>query len=179
MSTIKIKGYEIVPLIIKDSFDRRAVQYKNKIIETLKKIGLKEDHIDIELQPSAFKSGPASAAWYMDGHHLYYSYKLAKKFVENLYIVFKVIDLEVNALLAGQKTVEEFMSEFSEDPEVEKTRKEARKVLGLDDDVVDMKIIDERYKELAKKNHPDVTGGDTEEFKKINKAHKILKRELQ
>ena len=77
-----------------------------------------------------------------------------------------------------QKTVEEFIREFSEDEDVEKQRKEARETLGLEHDVVDLKIIDNVYKELAKKHHPD-KGGDDSEFKAINKAHKILKRELQ
>jgi len=179
METLKIKGHEITPITIKDSFNRRAVQYKNKIIETLKKIGLKDDDIDIELAPVAFKKVPASVTWYFDGHHLYYSYKLASKYVENLYIVFKIIELEVNALISEEKTVEEFISEFSEEPEVEKNRKEARELLGVEDDVVDIKVIDEKYKKLAKQNHPDMPGGSAEKFKKINKAHKMLKRELR
>jgi len=31
---------------------------------------------------------------------------------------------------------------------------------------------------LAKETHPDMPDGDTEKFKMINRAHKILKREL-
>src|SRR3989338_4181748 len=156
MAAIKIKGYEITLLPIRDSYDRRAVQYKNNIIKALKKIGLTEDDIDIELEANAFKGAPASVSWYICGYHLYYSYKIAKKYVENLYIIFKVIELEVNAVLAGQKTLEEFIHDFS-----------------------DISIINTVYKDLAKKNHPDMPGGDTERFKEINHAHKILKRELQ
>lgn len=179
MATIKIKEYEITPVTISNSFSRRAVQYKNSIIETLKKIGVKEDHIFIEVETNAFKNAPASASWYIDGHHLYYSYKIAKKYVENLAIVFTVISLEVNALLAGQKTFEEFISAFTEDDDVEKSRIEAREILGIEKDVTDFEVIDAKFKELAKKAHPDMPTGNTEQFKKINHAHKILRRELR
>ena len=179
MAIIKIKGYDIHTLTIRDSYDRRAVQYKNNIIETLKKLDLTEDDVEITQDVSAFKNAPASATWYMDGHRLYYSYKIANKYVENLYIVFKVIELEVNALLSGEKTLEEFTSSFSEEDDIEEERKQARITLGVDPDVVDMDVINAKYKELAKKNHPDMDGGDTEKFKAINRAHKMLKRELQ
>lgn len=178
MTTITIKRHEIIPLTIKDSYDRRAVQYRNNIIEVLRKIGLTEDDIDIKLEAKAFKLAPASVFWYMDGHRLYYSYKMAKKYVENLYIVFKVIDLEVKALLSGERTLDEFISAFSESREVEKERQEARALLGVEHDVHDIAVIDSKYKDLAKKNHPDVKGGSNEKFKEINRAHKILKREL-
>ena len=179
MAIIRIKGYDINAVTIRDSYDRRAVQYKNNIILTLKKLGLIEDDIEIPQDVSAFKNAPAAATWYMDGRRLYYSYKIANKYVENLYIVFKVIDLEVNALLSGHKTLEEFYSSFSEEDDVEEERKQARLTLGVDPTETNMDIINVKYKELAKKNHPDMNGGDTEKFKAINRAHKMLKRELQ
>lgn len=179
MAIIKVKGYGINAISIRDSFDRRALQYKNRIIATLRKIGLTEDDIEIELEAVAVKNAPASASWYLGGHYLHYSYKSAKKYVENLYIVFKVIELEVNALLAEQKTPEEFISEFSEDKDVGDKRKEAREILGVAPDALDMNNINLKYKALAKKYHPDMPGGNTEKFKEINHAHKILRRELQ
>src|SRR3989344_5618430 len=179
MATIKIKGYDITLPAIRDSYDRRAVQYRNNIIETLKKMGLTEDDIDLDLEVNAFKSAPATVSWFMDGHHLYYSCKIAKKYVENLYIVFKVINLEVNALLAGKKTMEDFIADFSEEQDVEEKRKEARTILGVEHNVTDMSVINAKYKHLAKTNHPDMPGGDTEKFQVINNAHKTLKRELQ
>ena len=179
MATIQIKGYDIVPLAIKDSYDRRAVQYRNNIVEILRKVGVKEEDIDVKLEVSAFRSAPAAASWYLDGHHLYFSYKLARKQVENLYIVFKIIELEVKAVLAGKKTIEEFISAFSEERDVEEKRKEARTVLGVEPEVMDIEAINAKYRDLAKKNHPDMPGGNAEKFKEINGAHKTLKRELQ
>ncbi|MFH1134411.1 MAG: J domain-containing protein [Nanoarchaeota archaeon] len=178
MATITVKGHVFEPVIIKDSFNRRATQCKNNIIASLRRLGLTADDIDIELEPNGIKKAPASVSWYVDKQHLHYSHGSRSKYVENLAVVFKVIDLEITALLDGRKTIEEFMDEFSEDIDVAKKREEARDALGLDHGVDDLKVVDKAYKDLAKKHHPDTENGDTEKFKEINHAHKILKREL-
>ena len=179
MTKLKIKGHEINAIIAKDSYRRRAVQYRNKIIDTLRKIGLTEDDTDVPVESAAMKKAPASATWYFEGHRLYYSYTSSGKFVDNLYLVLKVIELEVNALLNEKKTVNEFISEFSEDKDVKKQREEARDALGVGQDTIDVGLIDKKYKELAKQHHPDMPDGDVNKFKAINRAHKILKRELE
>ncbi len=179
MAMIKIKGHEFEAITIKDSFDRRALQFQNNIIKTLKKINVNEYSIDVNLKPFAVKAGQAYASWYFDGRNLHYSYKSCKKYVENLYVVSKVIEIEVNELILGKKTSEEFIHEFSEDKDVEDKRKKARTVLGVSHDSLDMDEIDAKYKELAKQHHPDMPSGSVEKFKEINHAHKTLKRELQ
>lgn len=179
MAKLKIKGHEFDAVIARDSFSRRAVQYANKIIDTLRKIGLTEDDADIPLEAVAMKKAPASATWYFKGHHLHYSYAASGKFVDNLYAVFKVIELEVNMLLNGKRTINDFVLEFSEDKDVKKQRENARKILGVSNDTIDLELIDKKYKELAKQHHPDTPNGDTDKFKAINRAHKILRRELQ
>ena len=179
MATIKAKGHEFNSFQVKDSFSRRAVQYRNTIIATLRKLDLTEDDIDIPADIFAMKKAPASASWYMDGHFLYYSYNAFSKYVENLYVVSKVIEFEVNALLEERQTVEEFLSKFSEDKDIEDQRKEARKVLGLDLETRDLDLINKKYKVMAKEHHPDMPNGNLEKFKAINKAHKTLKRELE
>jgi len=40
-------------------------------------------------------------------------------------------------------------------------------------------LISKKYKDLAKKLHPDMETGDIDKFKAINRAHKMLKRELE
>ena len=179
MAKLKIKGHEFNALIAKDSFHRRAVQYRNKIIDTLRKIGLTEDDADVPVEAAAMKKAPASATWYFEGYHLHYSYQASGKFVDNLYVVFKIIELEVNALLNEERTINEFISEFSEDKDVKKQRDEARDVLGVSHDTIDLDLIDRKYKELAKAHHPDMLNGNVDKFKAINRAHKILRRELQ
>ncbi|MFA6889248.1 MAG: molecular chaperone DnaJ, partial [Candidatus Woesearchaeota archaeon] len=88
MVKITVKGYEVEAITVKDSFNRRATQFKNNIIATLKKIGLTVDDIDIVLEPNAIKKAPASASWYLDGHHLQFSHNSRNKYAENLYVVF-------------------------------------------------------------------------------------------
>lgn len=179
MATIKIKGHEFAAITVKDSFDRRALQYKNKIAAALRKIGIKEDDVEVELEHVSMKSASASASWYISGHRMHFSYNSPMKYVENLYVVLKVIELEVNSLISGGKAMRDFISEFSEDENVEEKRKEAREILGVAPDSLDLELIDSKYKDLAKKYHPDMPEGDAEKFKEINKAHKVLRRELQ
>lgn len=178
MQLINIKGHKFTALVAQDSYSRRALKYKNNVVCILNKIGIIRDDIDIDIEPVAIKNIMASATWYYEGYKMYYSYKSAKNYVDNLYIVYKVIEFEVNDLLKGTITFQEFLSEFTEKDDVESMRKEAREILSIQPDVLDFNIINKRYKELAKKYHPDMAGGDAEMFKKINNAHKILKREL-
>ncbi len=178
MVKIKIKGHEFEAIAVKDSFNRRAVQFQNNIITSLRRIGLTIDDIDIKLESNVIKKAPASVSWYMNNHHLHYSYNSRTKYLENLYVVFKVIDIIITELIEERMTIQEFMNEFSEDHDVAKKRKEAREVLGLEHHIDDLNVIDKAYKDLAKKHHPDTENGDTAKFKEINHAHKILKREL-
>ena len=179
METLKIKGHEIRIAKVKDSFNRRSVQFMNNIIKTLGKLGLSEDDVEVEMEPNAVQKTAASASWWMEGYRMHYSYSSAGRFVDNLNIVSKVIEMEVNAVLNEQKTINDFVSEFTEDKDVKEQRKKARETLGLTEDITDLKLIDKAYKELAKESHPDMPTGDVEKFKAINRAHKILKRELQ
>ena len=178
MALLNIKGHEFNVQPVRDSFQRRVVQFRNKIIETLSRIGLEDHQVDIADDISAIKRESASASWYYEGHHLHYSYSAAGKYVDNMYVVMRVIQLEVEALLSEKKTPEEFISDFTEDKDVAKQRKEARALIGVSEDCLDMALIDKKFKELARENHPDMPNGDHEKFKEINRAHKILKRDL-
>jgi hypothetical protein len=179
MTMLNIKGHEIQSIQIKDSFNRRALQLQNNIFELLRVIEVGKDDIDIPMEQTAMKKAPASVSWYFDGHHLHYSYSAASKFVENLAIIYKILEIEIRALVEGRKTVEEFVLEFREEHDVAEQRKNARKTLGLEENTLDMDAIDKAYKKLAKEHHPDKETGDVTKFKEINHAHKILKRELQ
>jgi hypothetical protein len=174
---LTIKGHEFEAVLCKDSHSRRAIQYKNKILFALHKLGLTEDDVDVPLEPLAIKKTQAKATWYFDNNHMHYSYN-GLKFVDNLYVVMRVIELEIQSLIDEKKTINDFILEFKEDKDVEEKRKEARKILGVEHDTKDFELITKKFKELAKEHHPDKNGGDTQKFKTINHAHKILKREL-
>jgi hypothetical protein len=176
---VKIKGHEITTRIVKDSFNRRAIQFRNNIVVLLSKINISPDDIDIPFENAAIKKAPAAVSWYFDGYHLHYSYSACSKYVENLYVVQKLLELEIAALIEGKKTVDDFVAEFREEEDVKERRKDARTALGLEHDEKDFTVIDKAFKDLAKEHHPDKPSGDVVKFKEINHAHKILKRELR
>lgn len=179
MAITKVKGHEFETFIVNESFSRRAVQFMNHIIKALNLLGVPERQIDVTMEKYALKNAPASVLWFMDGHRMYFSYEAAPRFVENLYIISKVIALEVDAVINKRKTMQDFVSEFSEQEDIEEQRKEAREILGVSHDTKDLDAINKRYKALAKEHHPDVSTGNLTKFKAINRAHKILKRELE
>jgi len=173
-----IKGHEIETVIVKNAHNRRAMQLKNNIIKLLRNIGVNENDIDIPVENVAIKKAKASATWYYSGHRMYYSHNMQRKFVDNLHVLFKVIEIESNMVLSEKKTFDDFISEFREDSDIDDKRKEAREFFGVDPDSQDLETITKKYKAMAKELHPDMPTGDTEKFKQLNVAHKILKREL-
>ena len=175
---VKIKGFEFKEIIIRDSYNRKALLYKNKIIKSLKKIGLTDDDIEIPMERLAIRKAEASISWYMWSDHLFYSYSRSSKFVENLAMVSNVIEHFLHLLIAEEITPEEFIKLFEEDHNILKKRKEAREIIGVEEDSTDFEAMHKNFKKLSKEHHPDMSNGDTEKFKKINAAHKVLKREL-
>jgi hypothetical protein len=175
---VRIKSHNITFLPAKDSFNRRSLQYKNKIISALGKIGVKRDDVEIELDNNCGKKEKAFVTWYFNGFKLYYEMSKQQRFVDNLFIVLRVIEEEINLVLSDKKPLEEFISEFAENDSVHDERKEAREFFGLDHDHKDIEEINKKYKSLAKTLHPDTPTGDVERFKELNNHHKILKREL-
>jgi len=173
-----IKGHEIETVIVKNAHNRKALQLKNNIVMLLRNIGVNENDIDVPIENVAMKKARASATWYHSGHRMYYSHNMQGKYVDNLHVLFKVIEKESNLVLSEQKTFNDFVTEFREEKDVEDKRKEARAFFGVAPDSNDLEIITKKYKALAKELHPDMPSGDVEKFKQLNIAHKILKREL-
>ena len=178
METIKIKGHSIRFIPAKDSFNRRALQYKNKLIASLGKLGVVRDDVDLELDGYCGRDAKGLVTWYYSGHRMQYECTSQKKYVDNLFIISQVIEKEVELVLSDKKPLGEFIAEFVEDEDVADERKDARAFFGLEHDHKDIEEINKRYKELAKTLHPDMPTGDVEKFKKLNHAHKILRREL-
>jgi len=81
-------------------------------------------------------------------------------------------------LIEGDITLDEFFDQFEEKKDVIEQRANAREILEVSEDSIDFELIHKNYKKLSKEFHPDMPKGNTEKFKKINVAHKILKREL-
>jgi hypothetical protein len=175
---VKIKGNEIEAPKITASFDRKAVQIQNNIIQTLRPLGVDRDHVNMKLEKLAQRKAPASVSWYFQGRNLKYSYSMMKNFVENLYIIDKVLKCEVEKLLSQEITASQFVSEFSEDDNLSEQLQEARKTLGVSENETDFEVITKQYKDLARTHHPDMPNGDHSAFQRINTAHKLLKKQL-
>ncbi len=176
---IKVKGYEFKRFNTKLSSYRRAVQIQNSIIKLFRKIGVPDEDIEIPLQKLVIRTAEASIEWWQEGYRLFYKYNLAGSFISNLHVIFKLLELQIAEVEKGDLTLDDFLRGFSEDDDVSEQRLAARKLLGVDEDCMDFTLISKKYKVLAMKYHPDRPDGSLEMFKKINNAHKMLKRELE
>ena len=112
-------------------------------------------------------------------HDSHYSYARRSNYAENLYVIMRVLELETLAVIERKKSFEQFTKEFAEEHDISERRKDARKTLDLEEDCMDLGVIDSRYKSMAKNLHPDMPTGSEAAFKKLNNAHKLLKRELK
>lgn len=180
MTVVKVKGHEIKIISISSAYDRKAVLFANNIIEELKKLNITRDDIEIKTNVLGSKNFPATLEFWSEGHYLRFSCSVGKRFIDNLYVISQLIKLEVEEVLTGKKEFEEFLHTFRADSsrkEIGNELKEAKKTLELDEDEKNVDIIDKAYKKLARAHHPDL-GGNLEEFQKINKAHKLIKKEM-
>lgn len=175
---LKIKGNEIEEPNFRDSFDRRAIKVQNGIFATLKQLGVDRDDARVSMEKNCRLKAKASAKWWFEGRNLKYTYNLLPKFIDNLYVVNEVLRIEVDKLLDDEITLDQFQREFEDKDGEEKELSNARKVLGVSAEETDFEVISKKYKDLAKKHHPDM-GGDHGEFQKINAAHKAIKKELE
>lgn len=180
MEEFSVKGHIIKVKVTKSAYDRKAVLFANNIIDELRKLNIPRDDIEISTNILGNKNVPASIEFWTNGHYLRFSYSMTKRFIDNLYVIMELIKLEVNEVLEGKKELNEFYHTFTEDgdrKEISKNLKEAKTHLGLDENEKDVEKINQIYKKLARSHHPDL-GGNLEEFQKINKAHKLIKKEM-
>jgi hypothetical protein len=180
MTTYSVKGHEIEGKITKSAYDRKVVLFANNIIDELKKLNINRDDIEIKVNVLGNKNVPAVIEFWAQGHYGRFSYSVTKRFVDNMYIIMELVKLEVAEVLEGKKQMSEFFHTFESEgdrKEISKDIDEAKRTLGVKEDEKDLEVINKAYKKLAREHHPDA-GGDLEEFKKVNKAHKLIKKEM-
>lgn len=176
---VKVKGNEIEVPVFTNAFDRRAVQIQNRIMDTLKMLNIDRDNTDMKMERNARLKARAKVCFWFEGRNLSYSYSLCGKFIENLYVVDSVLRTEVDRLLGDVITLDEFYREFADDDMADENLKVARKILEVSEDEEDFELISKKYKVLARKFHPDMSGGDEKKFQAINAAHKLIRKELE
>ena len=175
---LKVKGYELEEPVFRDSFDRRAVKIQNNIFATLKQLNIDRDDANVSMEKMTRKKVKASASFWFEGRNLKYTYSQMPRFIDNLYVIDKILEIYVDQLFEKEITLDQFQREFSDESNIDEKLTEARKTLGVDEDETDLELISKNYKSLAKNHHPDM-GGDPKIFQKINAAHKMIKKELE
>lgn len=181
MQTYTIKGHEIPLKVTKTGCNRKAVQLVNSIVTSLKQIGVVRDDIEVSIPPLANRQSPAVLEFWLNRYYCRCSYSKALRFIDNLYLITQLIEIEVQEVISGKKDIHEFYSMFNESKSdmktLNKSLHEAKALLGLEENEKNIEVINLAYKKLARKHHPDL-GGDVEEFQKINKAHKLILKEM-
>lgn len=179
MPIIKIRGTDYNIVLARDSFIRRATQYTNNIALSFRKIGLTTNDIKVSEERMPMKRAPASVTWWIDDFHCHYSFNKMPKYVDNVLVVSKVIEDYVTRLVNNEMDKREFIQMFQEDKGFDEKQLAARKFFELEENHIDLDIINQKYKKLAKTLHPDMPNGDIDKFKELNEHHKTLKRELE
>ena len=175
---MKIRGFELQIAPLRDSYIRRQVQLSNKIAQALSLLGVSSESVESSEEKFPLRPLKASVSWYIEGHYCHFSHSSQARYIDNLQVVTKIIELEVDLVVTGKKPLEQFIYDYSEKDDFEAERKKAREILEVPSDCTDFVVIDSQYKKLSKLAHPDMQTGDVDKFKLINWAHKTLKREL-
>jgi hypothetical protein len=179
MPDIMIRGNQVQFKICSPALSiRTSQQHRNKIRNSLKKLGIETDDDDIPLERMPMKKSSAFASWYANNMFCFISHNSQDRYVDNLGIISSLIEIEVNKVINEEEDINHFLQKYEEDHNILEKRKEARELLGLAEDCMDMDAVAKAYKSLSRKYHPDMDLGDEKKFKEINDAHKILKKEL-
>ena len=104
MNVFSVKGHEIKVKVTKAGYARKSVVFANNIVEELKKLNIIRDDIKIETNILGNKNLPATIEFWADGHYLRFSFSMTKRFIDNLYIIMKLVEIEVNEVLTKKKT---------------------------------------------------------------------------
>ncbi len=179
MATIEVNGKKVYIKPTKSTFSKTYGSMQREIFENLEKIGITKEYIDLPIPRNVLKlDEPAMINWKVNGKEYFYQSSKQERFIDNLGVLAKVIAYESYAIRNGMKQFGQVMSQFQlgYSPDGEKIRS-PREVLGVADDMKDFEYITFRYKQKCKETHPD-TGGNVEEFKKVQEAYEELKKEV-
>lgn len=147
---------------------------RNDILTWLKRIGISGEYVSINYGAS-MRDSWAEVSWEVNGKPYFYRCQSQNRPVDNLAAVEQLVHQEVLFIQRGIKTLGQMLNQFAlPAPEDIKDSFDPRKVLGIPKNVTDKEYIKYKFREAAKKHHPD-KGGDPEKFKDIQKAWEMLK----
>lgn len=174
MERINVNGRNIYIKPGKSRYTKTAYQLSQMIYHDLERIGITRAFVELPIPRNPLSlSIPAEISWRVNGQEYYYKASRQERYVDNLGVIWKVINAEVYAIKNGLKEFGVVMNQFRLDYDPKTIQKTPHEILGIDPTITDKEYIKYRYKQLAKLKHPDV-GGDPEEFKKIKDAYDKL-----
>lgn len=147
---------------------------RTAILNWLGRIGITQEYITVEYR-GTLNGSWAEVSWEVNGKNHFYKCQSQKRPADNLAAVEQLVHQEVLFIERGIKTFAQVMNQFAlPAPEDIEISFNPRQILGVPENIDDLDYIKFKYREAAKKYHPD-KGGDPEEFKKIKKAYEMLK----
>lgn len=154
---------------------------RKEIIKWLSRIGITEDYVNIEYNKYGYEEPFASISWVVNGKEYYYECKTQKTATKCLASIEQLVHYEVIFIERGIKSFAQVMNQFKlgYDPSGP-TMKTPREILNIPAGVNDFEFVKFKYKELAKKYHPDnKETGSENKFKELQEAYKSLENELK
>jgi len=176
MTKISVNGKEVNIRPTRSRFTKTAHMMKQEILSDFKRIGITEEYIDLTIVRNPLKRDePAQIGWVVNGDDYYYRCTTQERYVDNLGVLGKVISQESYAIRNGLKTFGQVMRQFRLGYEEGGEKiKSPHDVLGITNDIKDKEFITWKFKQLAKKLHPDTETGDKKKFQELKEAYEEL-----
>ena len=170
--------YKISPYRARNSL----AYYKRKIVDAFKTIGIEPPYLDIVFGGGMglySEDGWAEVTWTIDGKDHSYKCDSQPRAVDNVAAISQIIEADCKAIRRGLKTFGQVMNQFRIGYDADAPRtKSPREILGIPAHINDLDYVKFKYKQKAKELHPD-QGGDPEQFKELQEAYGVLKKELE
>lgn len=154
--------------------------YKRLIFNSLEKIGIEPKYIDLQFGgcKGVTQSAWAELIWFVNGAEHKYRCDSQQCDVDNVASISQVIEQDIKSIRRGLKSFGQIMNQFQIEAPMGKREKTSREIIGVEESCSDIDYILFKYKQKAKKIHPDKTG-NKQEMQKLNDALAELDAELR
>ncbi|NOR85901.1 hypothetical protein GQ473_07355 [archaeon] len=154
--------------------------YKRIIFDSLEQIGIESKYIDLQFGGGSGlrDSSWAELTWIVNGIEHKYRCDSQQCDVDNVASISQVIAQDIKSIRRGLKSFGQVMNQFQIEAPTGKREKTSREIIGVEASCMDIDYILFKYKQRAKKIHPDKTGNQ-EEMQRLNDALAELDKELR
>lgn len=156
--------------------------YKNKIFDALNSIGVTKEYVDVEFGGGTgqLANSYAKVTWHINGKEYVFRSDAQRTEIDNLAAIAQVIDVDCRAIRRGIKDYVATMRQYDALPDYSDgpRKRHWSQVFDVPTSMKDLEYLNWKYKQLAKKLHPD-SGGSDEAFQELQEAWKEIQQELQ